>query len=576
MNKSKFFSRRKYLPALAFLVLAVFTALTFLNIYKLERANVEIRFLQAAADRVAAVQQQFELSIAALDNVGTFFDTRAGVTESEFQRFVDPILNRNPMLTGIGYAPLIRADRRAAFEAETAIIRPGFRITDRQTQGRMVAAAERQSYTPVRYLVPLASNEAAFGFDLSSDANRKRALTEAARFNEVRATAPIILVQETGTTLSFLLGRPLYLKGNFLDTVAEREAALTGYVTAVVRSSSMVDSALAQLQPAGIDFRIYDITETRKPTLLAEHLSRMRGVGDAGQLSENPDWLKSTEFKLAGRLFRVELASVPPAFETRAGPADWGLLLVGLAFSLAVAVLLRTIQASETKQQQSADALRVLSQRLINVQEHERASLAREIHDEIGQAITAVKLNLHALGDARDRDSRRHMLEDSNSILDRILHQVRNITLDLRPPMLDDLGLDATLAWYLNRQVSRTDLELSYAFDPTIGRLPKNLETSAFRFVQEAATNVIRHAEASVIFVSLNKQQETLQIVIEDDGIGLASQTNDKRHANSLRGLRQRVALAGGTLTIKTAPGKGIQLEVKFPLDSNAGIPTVG
>lgn len=555
---------------MVFALLAAFTILTFLYITRLARANAEIRFLQAASDRVAAVQRQFEFSIAAVDDVGTLFDTRPGVTEAEFQRFVDPILKRNPALTALGYAPLIHAAERAEFERESAVDYPAFQITERLVQGEMVRAADRQIYAPLRYLVPIAGNEAAFGFDLMSDAMRNRAMTAARDLDEVRATAPVVLVQERSVGLSLLLARPIYRPGRPLNSAAEREIALSGWVSAVVRTGPMIQSALAPLQPSGVDFSIYDVSDWQEPAFLVEHLSRKRGTAGERQPSTRPEWFKSAGFEMAGRSYRVELSSAPTEFHARAGPAGWGLLLAGLAFSLAMAALVKTIQSSEIQQQRSSDALRVLSHRLINVQEHERARLAREIHDEIGQAITAVKLNLHALDSAGDVDSRRNILNDSNSILDRVLNQVRDITLDLRPPMLDDIGLNATLAWYLKRQVARSQLKLTYTFDEHVGRLPGNLETSVFRIVQEATTNVLRHAHASALNVAVKKNHEELEIVIADDGVGLIAEARDASHAGSLRGLRQRVGLAGGSLSIDSAPGQGTRLVVRFSPDAHA------
>ncbi len=566
MNSTGKLFSRAYLPVIAFFFLAAFTVFTFFYAHRLELANAEIRFQQASADRAAAVQRQFELSIAAVDVVGTFFDTRPGVSEQEFQRFVGPILARNPALSGLSYAPLVDASVRDEFEAQSAAAHPGFLITERLRQGEMVAAANRPSYTPVRYIVPLAGNEAALGFDLASDSARSLALTAARRANAVRATGPVILVQETDAALSFLLARPVYSVSQGLTTTTAGDAVHLGYITAVVRSGRLLQSALLQLQPAGVDFEIYDISARQQPVFLVAHQSRTRNISGNSNDTSSPAYMTSTEFQLAGRRYRIELSSVPQAFVAHIGLANWGLLLVGLAFALAIAVLLGITRASELQQQKSADALRTLSQRLINVQENERARLSHEIHDEIGQAITAVKLNLHALGDATKDHAKQNILDDSNNVLDRILHQVRDISLDLRPPMLDDLGLDAALGWYLKRQVARASLQLNYTFDKNIGRLPKSLETSVFRIVQEATTNVIRHAEADSITVSVAMAGQDLEVSIADDGQGLLAATGLQDDSNLLRGLRQRTSLSGGTLVIDSAPGGGTKLVGRFPL----------
>ncbi len=551
------------LPALIFSSLAAFTVLTFFYVVELEEGKTRLQFQQAASNRVAVVERQYQLSIAAVDLVGTLFDTRPDVTESEFERFVYPILERNPALSGLSYAPIVELPERQEFETLAAEQHPGFRITERHQQGEMIAALPRQRFTPVRYLVPLQGNEAALGFDLASDPLRKRALDSAMRANRVRATDPIILVQETAGSMSFLLMRPVFEDSGTARPDGPGSNTLTGYVTAVVRSAHLIANAVQTLQPAGIHFSIHDITSPSDPAFLVAHQSRTM-KGNMLPAIFQADLGGSEEFSAAGRRYRVDLSPADGYFVPRIGPAAWGLLISGFAFSLALAALVKLIQASEQRQQQSARELAGLSDQLINVQEEERARLAREIHEDIGQSISAVKMNLHTLRQAAPGTAQTSALEKSDKIMDEILGHIRDISLELRPPMLDDLGLDATLNWYVQREARRASIAVEYHFDAGVGSLPSSLATTVFRYVEEALGGLIRRWLAERVRISVAVQDGALNVSISANR-SLSADGADNRFA-ALRSLGQRVQLAGGEFRLVGDSADKICLEARFSL----------
>lgn len=219
--------------------------------------------------------------------------------------------------------------------------------------------------------------------------------------------------------------------------------------------------------------------------------------------------------------------------------------------------------------QMSHERLQSLSQRLIEVQELERRTIAGELHDEIGQALTIVKMNLQALSThagARDVGDR---LEESIATVTRALEQVRSLSLDLRPSLLDDLGLVATLRWYMARQARAAGFLLHFNVAEPPGRLTAVLETVCFRIAQEALTNVVRHARASEVWVQLRCDAE-LCLTVRDDGVGFDPAQEEARsiHGESfgLLGMRERASLSGGRLAIRSAPGRGTTVAVCFPL----------
>lgn len=219
--------------------------------------------------------------------------------------------------------------------------------------------------------------------------------------------------------------------------------------------------------------------------------------------------------------------------------------------------------------QTSRERLQSLSHRLIEVQEMERRTIAGELHDEIGQALTVVKMNIQTLRPhASSLEANTH-LDESIAIVERAIEQVRNLSLDLRPSLLDDLGLVATLRWYVARQARFAGLAVHFSADDLGGRLIPALETACFRIAQEAITNIVRHAEAREFWVQL-RCDENLRLTIRDDGNGFDVSTAEARAARGqsfgLLGMYERASIVGGRLTIVSAAGQGACISANFPL----------
>jgi signal transduction histidine kinase len=215
----------------------------------------------------------------------------------------------------------------------------------------------------------------------------------------------------------------------------------------------------------------------------------------------------------------------------------------------------------------------VLSQQLMAAQEAERRRLARELHDEVGQALTAIKMNLQSARVLTDKDAILARLDDSIAIVDQALQQVRNLSLDLRPSLLDDLGLVAALRWYLDRQAQRAGYKAELITQPPGLRASPNLETVCFRVVQEALTNIARHAQAKYVTVKLRQTDTELELQIDDDGtgfdVGAARQLAAQGASLGLLGMQERVLLSGGRIAIDSNPGSGTQILAHFPLSAS-------
>ena len=216
------------------------------------------------------------------------------------------------------------------------------------------------------------------------------------------------------------------------------------------------------------------------------------------------------------------------------------------------------------------ERLAAMSRRLIAAQEDERRRIARELHDELGQLLTGAKLNLVSLqgGMALPHDGF-DPLDDTLDLVGRALTTVRELSTELRPAILDEAGLAEALHWLLHRVALRAGFEARFDSEP-VGALPPEVETTLFRFAQEALTNVMRHAAASHVSIALERRGSTLHLTVRDDGVGFYADAARARslHGGSLGliGMEERITLAGGHLEIDSLPGRGTTLHATVPV----------
>jgi len=221
--------------------------------------------------------------------------------------------------------------------------------------------------------------------------------------------------------------------------------------------------------------------------------------------------------------------------------------------------------------------LHALSSRMLEIQEQERRQLARELHDEIGQVLTAVKIDLQTLAMRVGSGLASEGMEQSIRLVDSALERVRSLSLDLRPSQLDDMGLQPALRWYLDRQSRSAGLEVQFTAELPEQRLDPAIETACFRIVQEALTNVVRHAEARQVRVDLFARNGELELLVEDNGKGFNVPAAQARAISGqslgLLGMEERADLAGGRMEMHSALGAGTRVRAYFPL---AAMPPVG
>ena len=230
------------------------------------------------------------------------------------------------------------------------------------------------------------------------------------------------------------------------------------------------------------------------------------------------------------------------------------------------------LSAHETAQdelERSHTQLRNLSAHLQSAREEDRVFLAREIHDELGQALTALKMDVSWIGERLPADNRLLLEKAASSLklIDETINKVRRICTELRPEMLDHLGLEAAIEWQSREFENRTGIKCNVLLDPAEVNLSGELSTAIFRILQETLTNAARHANASSVDISLIKEDGILTLSVTDNGIGITEEAVSVPESFGLVGIKERVKYFGGDVVISGKKGEGTTIKVNFPLD---------
>jgi signal transduction histidine kinase len=220
----------------------------------------------------------------------------------------------------------------------------------------------------------------------------------------------------------------------------------------------------------------------------------------------------------------------------------------------------RAAVAVDLSRRVAQDALR----RIVTAQELERRRLARELHDETGQALTSILLGLRTVEAAQTPEDARRAAAELRELVLSTLHDVRRLAVELRPKALDDFGLEAALERLTTTFAEQTDIAVEYHAHFT-ERLPADVETALYRIVQEALTNIVKHAQATRVSLVVTRQRNAVKAVIEDDGIGFEQEAT-RADGLGLLGMRERLQLVGGRFTIETGPDSGTTIVAEVPI----------
>jgi two-component system sensor histidine kinase UhpB len=220
----------------------------------------------------------------------------------------------------------------------------------------------------------------------------------------------------------------------------------------------------------------------------------------------------------------------------------------------------------------SAEQLQALSRRLVDIQEFERRRFSRELHDLVGQNLTALSINLDILGTQLENgmsEALQMRLADSATLLESTTGAIENVMSELRPPMLDDYGLLPALQWYGNDFARRTGIEVKIEGDERMARLVPESEIALFRITQEALNNVAKHARAHRVDIKLDRSNSHYVMSVADDGIGFESGSCSKTRRRPGLGMvtmRERTQAIGGAFEVEAISGRGTRVTIRIPV----------
>ena len=231
---------------------------------------------------------------------------------------------------------------------------------------------------------------------------------------------------------------------------------------------------------------------------------------------------------------------------------------------------IKSRKQAEIELQRQRELLRELSARLSEVEENERKRLAAELHDLVGQNLTALGINLNIISDVIPADTLQPVqarMQDSMAIVNDTIESIRNVITDLRPSTLDDFGLTATIRWYGEVFAKRTGIAITMHIEELLTRLPAHTENAMFRIFQESLTNVQKHAQATEVTVSLEEEGPNVKLLIHDNGVGFAAADKTgkmlERKGWGLVMMTERAMEALGTFSVKSQPGQGTLIAVE-------------
>jgi len=372
-------------------------------------------------------------------------------------------------------------------------------------------------------------------------------------------------VQIAASTVVDAAGQPVCMLASFMDITARKRAA-----ESLRESEERYRSIIEQLNDV-----YYRTDRDGCITMMSPSAAPLFGFPSTGEMIGRPiESLWKYPSQRAALLAAIDERGLVHDYETTAVRTD------GTPFAVAVSShyvrdasgapdgvegIIRDI----TERKQAEAALRALARHLDSVREEEHTRIARQVHDELGQALTALRLDLTWVGRKipKGNTALRRRIDAAVALTDETITVGQRIVGELRPPILDDLGLVPAVEWYAQHFARRSGLRIELDVGAEEPVVPDHLAITAYRIVQEALTNVARHAQATHARVRLGEQDGALTIEIRDDGQGFPEEAARDPHSFGIVGMRERAASQGGELVITSSPGAGTTVRVTFPLE---------
>jgi len=565
------------------------------------------RFERQARDALAVIEERIQFYADILYGLRALFASQGPVNRLQFHRFVASLnlKERFPGFDVVNYAVYVPTEAKETFiesvRTDTSLDPRGYPDFDIRPAG------DRSEYFVIAYMEPMEGFEFAFGRDLGANPDAASpqplvvALHTARDSGTLTASGVPIRIKSRGKEYTGLAMRlAVYRSGELLDTVAQRRAAYIGSVGAGFNIEDLMRGVIDEHAIQNVRLQVLDVrsalqqsgaNDDREPRLLFDSKSNADNRAKSlGRSNSSAMFSHTLTTEVGGRIWEVQFSA--PKTST-IGQIDRALpsivllsgllitfLLFGVLYSLASSRsraitiaedITKDLRESEKVLRASTEQLQALSRRLVDAQEAERRQLSRELHDRVGQNLTALGISLDILRTQVPQEGApelRSRLEDTAGLVETTAGMIENVMSELRPPMLDDYGLQPALEWYANEYARRTGVAAQVHASAALGRLDQATEIGLFRIAQEALNNVAKHAHAHSVRIELARTEQRYEMSITDDGKGLqpiAASAPRRRPGLGMVTMRERTQALGGEFEISAGIAGGTTIRVTVP-----------
>jgi len=548
------------------------------------------RFLHQAQNAQYNINSRINAYTDVLRGAASYFHAAGQVDRASFHRYVSglDIERQFPALDNINYAQYVTEGQRAAFE-HSLRASAGESALGYPASPAVSPPGPRAEYWVLTMIEPLAEFREKIGRDIGFRAPVARALAQGRDNASLSASGtPIDSVhQPAGAGLALRL--PVYRNGMPLTTVEERRAAYIGSVGIGFSVPRLVQAALEQIQVRDARLVLYDSGDAHDGAPQAP-VRLFDSKPDGPALSAGNQFNVVLPIDFNGRHWSACFCAPKASWYSRFDSSlPWLAMGCGFTGSLLFFLLFHTLSSSRLRAvkmakemtrelrnsqaslQQSHHKLRRLAAHADQIKEQERKRIAREIHDDLGQNLLVLRIDVDMLCTrTRHRHPRLHArAQHMLGQIDRTIKSVRHIINDLRPTVLD-LGLNAAVEWQIAQFRTRSGMVCELIEDDSDIRIDDHCATAFFRVLQESLSNILQHANASLVRVELRHDGGMLSMTISDNGIGLGDGSRNKAGSFGLVGIEERVSLLGGSCSITGSPNGGTTVAIAVPLHKRA------
>jgi len=608
--KDKTIGRARYWIMLPWVVLAIGVPAS-ITVFSVVRDTVEnvaqLRFERLASDTRHVIQERIDSYGEILYGLAALFASQDSVSRLQFHRYVESLdlKNRFPGFDVVNYAVHVPGKDKQRFEEavrhDTSLEPGGYPNFAIKPPG------VRPEYYVLVYVEPMAGFEFAFGLDTGANPAVKDSGGMAAAVRLTRDSGKLnspglpIRIKSRGKEYTGLAMRlAVYRSGMPVETLEQRRAAFIGSVGAGFNVENLMKGVIDEKTAQILRFQLYgaesavdgpDFSPENKRWLLYDSNQSIQDSA-ARSAATDPDLVFTSvlPMEVGDRTWKVHLSSPKGAIIDRidallpwmvlAGGLLSSVLLSGMFYSLASSrsraveianEITRDLRESEEGLRNSAEQLQALSRRLVDVQEFERRQFSRELHDRVGQNLTALSINLDILKtqlSGNGNEALHSRLADAGLLLEATSDTIENVMSELRPPMLDDYGLLPALQWYANAFSGRTGIQVKVDGDERAERLAPAGEIALFRIAQEALNNVAKHACAGRAHITIERTETEYTMSVSDDGVGIdaaPASTVRRRQGLGMVTMRERTQAVGGQFEVGAASGGGTRVMVRIP-----------